>query len=146
MRTKYNPVYCGKRFVPAVKRTSDQTGPSKVVVFAEEEIRSLLDHGIHQSYKTTPWTFWLHVIFKIGIPLSCLQGLTSEGCESSGLDYIGSILIQNILTPIDSLQSSFLTQSILCPQNIWTSDCLQFSFDTDIMCSVKSFPRVESAL
>lgn len=58
-------------------RTSDQTGPSKVVVFAEKEemadtIWSLLDHAIHQSslsYKATPWTFWPHVIFKIGIPL-----------------------------------------------------------------------------
>lgn len=61
----------------AVVRTSDQTGPSKVVVFAEKEeiadtIWSLLDHAIHQSslsYKATPWTFWPHVIFKIGIPL-----------------------------------------------------------------------------
>ena len=38
----------------AVVRTSDQTGPSKVVVFAEKEemadtIWSLLDHAIHQS-------------------------------------------------------------------------------------------------
>lgn len=79
--------------------TSDQTGPSKVVVFAEKEemadtIWSLLDHAIHQSllsYKATPWTFWPHVIFKVGIPLFCLQRLTSEGCESSGLDDIGSI-------------------------------------------------------
>lgn len=35
--------------------------------------------------------FWLHVVLKFGIPLFCLQGLTSEGCESSGLDDIGSI-------------------------------------------------------
>jgi len=55
-----------------VKRSCDKIGPSKMAVFEE-------------------LAFWLHVVFKFGIPLFCLQGLTSEGCESSGLDDIGSI-------------------------------------------------------
>jgi len=81
----------------AVKRTCDQTGPSKVVVFAEEEemadmIWRLLDHSSELfELQSNSLDIWLHVIFKIGIPLLCLQGLTSEGCESSGLDDIGSI-------------------------------------------------------
>ena len=55
-----------------MKRSCDKIGPSKMAVFEE-------------------LAFWLHVVLKFGIPLFCLQGLTSEGCESSGLDDIGSI-------------------------------------------------------
>ena len=54
-----------------VKRTSDQIGPPKVVVFAKsgemaDVIWSLLDHVVHQSslrHKASPQTFCQHVIF-----------------------------------------------------------------------------------
>jgi len=110
-------------------------------------------HAIHQSflsYKATPWTFWPHVIFKVGIPLFFASSGSQVKAVSPAvwtiLEVSDSEYSVRIILTIDSLQSSFLTHDILCPQNIWTSDCLQFSFDTDIMCSVKSFPRVESAL
>ena len=54
-----------------VKRTSDQIGPPKVVVFAKsgetaDMIWSLLDHVVHHSslrHKASPQTSCQHVIF-----------------------------------------------------------------------------------
>jgi len=134
-----------------VNGTSDQTGPSKVVVFAEKEEMAdtcyssklfELQGNSLDILATCDFQSWHSPFFaSSGSQVKAVSPAVWTILEVSDSEYS----VRIILT-IDSLQSSFLTHDILCPQNIWTSDCLQFSFDTDIMCSVKSFPRVESAL
>jgi len=88
-----------------------------------------LDHTVHQSflsYKKTCWSFWYHVIFKIGIPL-LPPGAHKWRLWVHRFGRYWKYLMQNILT-IDSLQFSLDTKYYVLSQEF--STCGEVSCDT----------------